>query len=996
MNDVIVIDREKIANMDLSTNRESIEPRLRLSPQGRLYFDGLSAKKSAGATSAKGSLATKTKALSATTEQLQVGFGNSSGDGLLTLASVDVPDSFSAEFKFWKQFACKQLQDICQLDEKQRQKFDKKPANSRKPTPASVEKLLPPPDELELAVLVSAAPPMQGLEYLTPEVLRRLWVELAIAIQSQASESGGLVKLLAEIAPQFQLLGRVTLHLAENRKNEEKPFAFMATFAHRMSARSTVKHLPLAEALRNYAGEKDQAKLAELLTPIRLAADGCPLIRNWLESRAIFQPQALTIREAHQFLHDVPAMEQAGLVVRVPNWWRARSSSQPSVQIRLGEKQPAGLGADSLLDFSMDISLGGEPLTADEQEALLRADDGLMLLRGKWVEVDQQRLQDALKHWQQLESEHSRGVDFLRGMRMLAGASLDGADDEEQAADWVRVVAGDWLQETLANLRDPAGVVGCRPGKGLQATLRPYQEDGVRWLWFMTRLRLGACLADDMGLGKTIQVIDLLLRLKDKVGDEDKVGASDVNGLDVQVVDEAANPSRSKKNDGLVASSTTSNPHLLIVPASLLGNWKQELARFAPQLRTRFVHRSECDAKTIERIGKSPKKELADFDLVATTYTMARKADWLGDMQWQLVILDEAQAIKNASSKQTRAIKRIPAACRIVLTGTPVENQLGDLWSLFDFFNPGLLGNARQFRDLIRRLGRQDDVRAYGALRRLVQPYILRRMKTDPDIVTDLPDKTEMRVACGLTKKQAAFYNKAVKELAAELKTVNTGEKDGGIRRRGVVLSTMMGLKQICNHPSQYLGEADFPATESDKFSQLAAVCEQVAERQEKVLVFTQFQKMCEPLTGFLATVFGRQGLTLHGGVPVKRRKELVKQFQEDETVPYFVISVKAGGTGLNLTAASHVIHFDRWWNPAVENQATDRAYRIGQQRNVLVHKFVCRGTLEEKIDEILRSKQEMTDQILGKKQEGEVLLTELSDKELLNLITLDVTTCSV
>jgi non-specific serine/threonine protein kinase len=486
----------------------------------------------------------------------------------------------------------------------------------------------------------------------------------------------------------------------------------------------------------------------------------------------------------------------------------------------------------------------------------------------------------------------------------------------------------------------------------------------------MMQLGLGACLADDMGLGKTIQVIDLLLRLR--------------SGAD-------------PRPDAAAGGSERHRPQhsLLIVPASLIGNWKQELARFAPQLKAVFAHRSECDAGTLDRIAQNPAKALAGFDLVVTTYALVRKADWISRHKWRLIVLDEAQAIKNAGSTQTRAVKTLTAAGRIVLTGTPIENQLGDLWSLFDFCSPGLLGSAKQFKDFVKRLDRRQDAHAYGALRRLVQPYILRRLKTDPHIVPDLPAKTEMRAECGLSKKQAALYQQIVDDLAAQLKAMKERRESDGIQRRGIVLAAMMRLKQVCNHPSQYLAQPAFAPGESGKFARLAAICEPVADRQEKMLVFTQFQSICEPLAQYLGEVFGRTGLVLHGGVPVGRRKELVRRFQEDDAVPYFVISVKAGGTGLNLTAASHVVHFDRWWNPAVENQATDRAFRIGQKRNVLVHKFVCRGTLEERIDEMIRQKQELADEVLGQTGEGEKLLTEMSDRELLNFVALDITRAS-
>jgi non-specific serine/threonine protein kinase len=681
---------------------------------------------------------------------------------------------------------------------------------------------------------------------------------------------------------------------------------------------------------------------------VRRAAEQSPLIRELLDSKALFVPQAWTIKQAHRFLTEAPRMEQAGVVLRLPDWWTPRTPPRPQVQVSIGTKAAGMLSAGQFLDFQVNLSLDGEPLSDAERKQLLEGTDGLVLLRGKWVEANREQLQEALQHWQALEKEHAKGIDFIEGMRLLAGAQL-GADDDGNAelADWSRITAGPWLQQTLERLRRPETIEACRPGRDLQATLRPYQIEGVRWLWFMTELGLGGCLADDMGLGKTIQLIDLLLIRK-----------------------------RQTRQPAQRAS-------LLIVPASLLGNWRQELARFAPSLRVFFAHRSETDPDLLDRVVADPAGALADYDLVITTYGLARRQDWLEKLRWPLIMLDEAQAIKNAGSTQTRTVKKLSAGCRLVLTGTPVENHLGDLWSLFDFCCPGLLGSAPQFKKYVKQLNQRQDAQAFGALRRLVRPYILRRLKTDPNIVPDLPDKTEMRTECGLSKKQAALYERAVRDLAHRL------ENAEGIARRGLVLAMLMQLKQICNHPAQYLSTNAFPPADSGKFERLRLLCEPIVQRQEKILVFTQFQVMTQPLAEFLAEVFGRPGLVLHGGTPVGKRAELVRQFQDEQGPPFFVISLKAGGSGLNLTAACHVVHFDRWWNPAVENQATDRAFRIGQKRNVLVHKFVCRGTVEERIDAMIQSKKAVADQVLN--HESEVQLTEMSDAELMRFVALDI-----
>jgi non-specific serine/threonine protein kinase len=451
-----------------------------------------------------------------------------------------------------------------------------------------------------------------------------------------------------------------------------------------------------------------------------------------------------------------------------------------------------------------------------------------------------------------------------------------------------------------------------------------------------------------MGLGKTIQVLALLLLLKQEPG-----------------------PGKA-------------TPTLLVLPASLLANWKTEIERFAPSLKVRFAHPSQAAAADLQRAAQDSSDFLKDTDLVITTYGMVARLPWLSSPRWRLVVLDEAQAVKTPSAKQTRAVKQLKAQAKIALTGTPVENRLSDLWSIFDFLCPGLLGSAKSFGDFVKRLEKR--VQAdYAPLRKLVAPYILRRLKTDRSIIADLPEKTEMQAFCRLTKTQAALYEQSVRELAKILRSQE------GIQRRGTILAFLMRLKQICNHPAQWLGSGDYSPQESGKFRRLAEIAEEIAGRQEKALIFTQFREMTEPLEAWLRTVFGRAGLVLHGQIPVNKRKQLIDDFQRDEGPPFFVLSLKAGGTGLNLTAAAHVIHFDRWWNPAVENQATDRAFRIGQKKNVIVHKFVCQGTIEEKIDAMIRDKKALAEEIL---ETGvPKLLTEMDDRELLNLVKLDVST---
>jgi non-specific serine/threonine protein kinase len=870
--------------------------------------------------------------------QVDAAFGQSSAEGLLVLASAPFDRPLPETLVFWRDFGRRYFHVLCHTSEDGAAKWER----------------CDPPGDDHLDLLIADAPPMRGLEYLSPETLGALWRELHDLVVHRAKDHPqGQEAYLRSVNPHWRLLGRVTFHLAENKRQPERPFAFLATYTHRISAKAKLQHLPLAQALKEYAGAKDQARLKSLLAPVQQAAERSMLVKELLESKALFQPQAWSIRQAYRFLRETPAMEEAGLVIRVPDWWNARRPPRPQVRVQLGQKKPRDAAAGSLLDFSVDVALDGEPLTEAERRQILHATEGLVLLRGRWVEVDRQQLQQALEHWEQLQSQHPDGVSFVEGMRLLAGAEFDGGEDENEAtADWSRVSAGDWLRDTLGTLRDPHRVVAIQPGADLRATLRPYQSDGVRWLWFMTRLGLGGCLADDMGLGKTIQLLDLLLNLKRE------------------------------------ASPRAEQPSLLVCPASLVGNWRREAERFAPTLKVLYAHRSECDASTLQRVAENPRRELAGFDLVVTTYSLARRSPWLREVPWRLAVLDEAQAIKNASSAQTKAVKKVDAPVRFALTGTPVENHVGDLWSIIDFCCPGLLGTATQFKEFVKRLNKRQDAEAYGTLRRLVRPYILRRLKTDPNIVPDLPDKTEMRVECGLTKKQAALYERAVADLAERL------ENAEGIARRGLVLGVLMQLKQICNHPAQFLHQPQFTPEDSGKFERLAQICEEIVERQEKMLVFTQFQTLCDPLAEFLTGVFGRPGLTLHGKTPVRKRTQLVQEFQADRGPPFLVVSVKAGGSGLNLTAASHVVHFDRWWNPAVENQATDRAFRIGQKKNVLVHKFVCRGTLEERIDQMIQDKQGLAEQLLD--QGAEAMLTEMKDDELLRFVSLDLNRAAV
>jgi len=861
-------------------------------------------------------------------ERVARAFARGTGHGLLRLGAAEVGQVLPAVFAYWRDFGGRWVTALCTRPDGEANRTE-----------------IPPPPKPELESFAAAAPPMPGAEYLNVEVLQGLWGDIGAAFALELAEShAALPDFLKRLNPAWNVVGRVHFNLAENRKDEQAPFAFLATYSGQLSAHGTVQHQPLGQALREYAGTANKPRLLSLLLPVQRAAEKCTWLKQMVNSGEIFHPLRWSVPEAVRFLGDVAALEHAGVVVRMPAAWKAGRPARPRVTATVGGTAPSTLAMAGLLDFHLELTLDGETLSPAEVKALLAGSNGLALLRGQWVEVDRERLTRTMQRFQEAQRLAAEsGLGFAEALRLLAGAHITSSDATDRAdPEWSRVVAGPWLAETLTGLRSPEGLAKVDPGRDLHGTLRPYQQVGVRWLHLLSRLGLGACLADDMGLGKTIQVLSLLLVQRS-------------------------------------TADTKQAPSLLVAPASLLANWATEIERFAPSLTAVIAHPSAMPA---DELQSPPARRLAAADLVITSYGSLLRIPWLHTTPWHGVILDEAQAIKNPAAKQTRAAKKLSARARIALTGTPVENRLGDLWSIFDFLNPGLLGSAEEFTAYTKRLAANPGT-AYGPLRELVRPYILRRLKTDKTVISDLPDKTEVTAYCQLSRKQAALYQQAVKDLAAQL--------DGaeGIQRKGVVLAFLMRFKQICNHPSQWLGDGAWAEDDSGKWARLRELAEIVAAKQEKALVFTQFREVTAPLAAFLGAVFGRPGLVLHGETAVKHRQTLVRRFQDDETVPFFVLSLKAGGSGLNLTAASHVVHFDRWWNPAVENQATDRAFRIGQRKNVLVHKFVCRGTVEEKIDEMIESKKALSRELLD--GGGELNLTELKDEDLLRLVALDL-----
>ncbi|MEV4413257.1 DEAD/DEAH box helicase [Catellatospora sp. NPDC049609] len=672
----------------------------------------------------------------------------------------------------------------------------------------------------------------------------------------------------------------------------------------------------------------------ELLTGLGRAAEAYPALRQALHEAAPVEA-ALDAEGALAFLRThAAAVAAAGVGVLLPAWW---SGPRPRLGLRLTAQTPAqpgrvakesALGMDSLVEYAWQVALGDDVLTEAELAALAAAKTPLVRVRGQWVEVDQRRLADGLKRLAKTRQRALTARDVLK-------AGLLG-DDADAGLPLVGVEATGWLGGLLHGTDGAFTALPTPDGFG--ARLRPYQERGLGWLSFMDALGVGAVLADDMGLGKTIQVLALL---------------------------------ENERRQG-----TGTGPTLLICPMSLVANWQREAAKFTPKLAVHVHHGAE------RLTGEQFRDAVAGVDLVLTTYSLAlRDQHELAEVAWRRIVVDEAQAIKNAATKQSRAIRALPAPRRIALTGTPVENRLADLHSIMEFASPGLLGSAETFkRRFAVPIERDGDAEAAARLRRVTGAFMLRRVKTDPTIIYDLPEKIEMTVACNLTREQAALYQTVLDDMLAQIEAAE------GIDRRGLILATLTKLKQVCNHPAQLLKDGSRIAGRSGKVARVEEICEEVLAAGEKVLLFTQFAEFGGMLSEHLAARFAQPVPFLHGGVDSRTRDRMVVSFQDPGGPGMFVLSLKAGGVGLNLTAANHVIHVDRWWNPAVEDQATDRAFRIGQRKNVQVRKLLCAGTLEERIDAVLEQKKALAEATVGT---GEAWLTELSTQALRELVTL-------
>lgn len=752
-------------------------------------------------------------------------------------------------------------------------------------------------DMIELEEILSNAPFILGSQNLNSDWVLTLFDRYLSFFKSDISAYNSSVEAyFSSFSTRFKLPSRIFFHLLESKK-PEAPFAFMATYS-TVGEDGKVHHYPLKYALKEYSSSIE--KLAILISSIKKAAKSSRIISSWLNSGEIFSPIYISKEEAYAFLMDVPLFEEAGIVTRIPGWWKKRKRSS-SISIESDKKE----SKCSISSFRPKMVWQGVEITEEEIRDILSRTEGLYLLKGSWIEVDKNGLEKLLKEYEELEE---RELSLLSALKMASGV--------EERAYPVHIDIDDMIKTSMAS------DLPSSPPSSFTGTLRPYQIDGFRWLQGISRLSLGPLLADDMGLGKTVEILAYLEEF------------------------------REKNRDAKV---------LLIVPASLLGNWGRECVKFTPDLDFTIRH------------GKEAKKKDFPF-LTIVTYQGASTSAAIQEEKWDLVILDEAQNIKNRNTKQTKVIKALDRKQSIAMTGTPIENSLMNLWSIFDFLSPGLLGDEKSFASFTASMA-EDKM---DNLKRVITPFILRRLKNDKTIINDLPDKVENTLMVSLTPEQRVLYNNVVDEYEEALEKI----EETGANALAITGATIMKLKMVANHPSQYLGNGEYEEKKSGKFLLLKELCTTIHENREKVLVFTQFASIIPELLKLLSTVFEEDGEYIDGSTPPKKRTEIVESFQSGE-LPFLVISLKAGGTGLTLTEANNVIHFDRWWNPAVEDQATDRAYRIGQKNVVTVYKFVAEDTIEERISQILKEKAELAESMLG--DIGGEVTSKLSPRELLS-----------
>ncbi|MBK5200627.1 MAG: DEAD/DEAH box helicase [Spirochaetaceae bacterium] len=774
-------------------------------------------------------------------------------------------------------------------------------------------------DESNLKILLDNVPLVLGNEFINES-----WLKYQYSLMNQwisniiKGSDKPLEATLASYLPSFNVADRTYFHLVET-KEEKFPFAFYCSYT--TMIKNEVLHMPLSYALEEF--KDDERQLLHLLSIIFKASGRSSCLSTLIENGELFNPTYLKGEEAYELLKNSAFFETCGIGFRFPSWWKKKNKIHSQAVIGSSLKQ--GLNLQYLLSVELDFVLNEQTLSESELRELNKREEGLVNFNGKWIEIKHELLEQLLSQFEEFNRKFKKGISFSEYLSMQKNEVIVNNEFPE-----IEFTTGKWLEDFKNH--DTQSFETVELSASFKGKLREYQKKGVSWLNDMLHLGFGSTLADDMGLGKTVQILAILTYLFDK----NKI-----------------------------------NNTLLIVPSSLIGNWIAERDKFAPNLEIFILHDKESVLEKLDYRKKG---------LYLSTYKMVSLRESIRKQEWDIAILDEAQAIKNPNAKQSKAIKQLNCTNRIIMSGTPIENSLLDLYSLFDFTNPGLLGTKKEFTDLMKQM--EETPKLYKALRNVISPFILRRLKTDKTIIQDLPKKIESDYYVPLSAKQVVLYNKLIKEIENSI-----NESEEGIAKKGLILSSILKSKQICNHPSQYLKSEEYKEKDSGKFLALKLLVQTIYEKRERVLIFTQYKTMIAPIMNYLENLLGLPGLSIDGSVSPKDRTTRVNEFNSDRYYPFMVITIKAGGTGLNLTSANHVIHFDRWWNPSVENQATDRAFRIGQTKVVNVYKFICKGTIEDKINEIILSKSKMSSKIIGNSEESTVSwINKLDNSELIKL----------
>lgn len=768
-------------------------------------------------------------------------------------------------------------------------------------------------DDKTIYKIIESAPYIIGLEFINKDWVLNILAQFNVAYKNVVEKSQKThMEYLISKGNFFIIPSRIYFHLVENKDNDGYPFAFLATYT--AIDNGKLIHCPLKNALTQLKSDKN--KLTSLVSSITEATKESALIKKFVESGNIFYPTKLSEHEAYSFLKEVPFYERCGIVCRIPKWY---TESISKIQVDIDEQAKFSLHVDGDMIPVPAMLYKGVEISYEEAQALLLKEEGLEIIKGKWIENNHSEIKELLREFDLLSQE---------GTSLLEIFKMKSISFKEQKSNPIPIEISQKSWLTRLFQKDFDDSTNLLPTLPFSTVLRPYQTNAFKWMYGMSKLKMGVCLADDMGLGKTIEVLSFL----DKIKEEGKEKV------------------------------------LIIVPATLVENWKKEINKFAPHFSV-FILKGENE----------PVDDRVKAYITITTYQTAIRLDYINRINWDLVVLDEAQAIKNYYTSQSKKVKSLNSKMRIAMTGTPIENNLLELWSLFDFINPGLLGTRNEFSYFYNSIKTGSAIEKQKKLKSLISPFILRRVKTDKKIIADLPNKHEIDVTINLSKKQIVLYRKIVSEF--EEKKART---ESSRQNQALVFTTMLKLKQVCNHPSQYLGDEKYDLEDSGKFIELKRICETIHAKREKVLVFTQFKEIISAINELLSKVFNKIGYSIDGETSMQKRNAYIDSFQNGDT-PYMVLSLKTAGVGLNLTAAQNVIHFDRWWNPAVENQATDRVFRIGQTKNVTVYKFTTADTVEEYIFRKMAVKQQLTDEIINDIDSN--VMNKLSIDELISAI---------